>query len=377
MTQPLVSVVITNYNYADFVGAAIESALAQRHEPTEVVVVDDGSTDDSRDVISRYDGVVAVFKPNGNQTSALNEGFRVARGDWICMLDSDDMLKPAAIDTALTKAGPEVAKIQWPMELIDRFGFAAGGVWPGHDLESGDLRDVVLRDGPESYSWERACNGLFSRAFLEQILPLEGPSTDAQAGGATSPDTNLADLAPLYGRVESAEHPLSLRRLHDSNSYAAVEGETKLELDLRHFDYRCDLLARHARAFGYEVDPSGWRRRSWLHRFVRVRARLAELVEEGERVVLIDDAQVGAAVAPGREVVPFTERNGVYWGPPADDTEAIEGIDRLVAGDAWVVVAWPAFWWLDHYAGFDAHLRANASTVVADDSLIAYRVSAN
>src|SRR5687768_2353721 len=113
MTQPLVSVVITNYNYADFVGAAIESALAQRYEPIEVVVVDDGSTDDSRDVISRYHEIVAVFQPNGGQTSALNEGFRVARGDWICMLDADDLLKPGAIEHGMTKAGPRVAKIQW------------------------------------------------------------------------------------------------------------------------------------------------------------------------------------------------------------------------------------------------------------------------
>jgi hypothetical protein len=97
-------------------------------------------------------------------------------------------------------------------------------------------------------------------------------------------------------------------------------------------------------------------------------------VPAGERLVLVDDAQVGVEVAPGRLVVPFTERDGAYWGPPADDDEAVREIDRLL-GDAggWVVVAWPAFWWLDHYSGLERHLRAISTAVVEDDAMVAFR----
>src|SRR5690242_15345928 len=77
----LVSIIIDNYNYGQYLQAAIESALGQTYHNIEVVVVDDGSTDDSREVIGRYDGrITAVLKENGGQASALNAGFVRSHG---------------------------------------------------------------------------------------------------------------------------------------------------------------------------------------------------------------------------------------------------------------------------------------------------------
>jgi ATP-binding cassette subfamily B protein/subfamily B ATP-binding cassette protein MsbA len=370
--RPLVSVVIDNYNYGRFLGQAIESAQAQRYEPIEVIVVDDGSTDDSRDVLSRYDGVVAVLKANGGQPSAINAGFDVARGDWVCFLDADDVLLPDAIESALAGAEPGVAKVQWPMEESDESGARTGRTWPSHPLDSGELSDAVLLDGPEGYGWAWSCGGLFSRSCLEQVLPLdeqEGPS----GRGVAYVDATLASLAPLYGRIATIDRPLSLHRIHGANMSRSFEFDEKLAGDIWHYDYRCDLLARHAERLGHEVDPEDWRRRSWLHRFADARTRIHEHVPRGERIVLIDEGQVGDEVAPDREVIPFTERHGVYWGPPADDQQAIEEIDRLIGDGAWVVVAWPAFWWLDHYSGLDAHLRSVSSEVIAEDGIVVFR----
>src|SRR5690606_10573340 len=71
MPRPLVSVIVPNYNYARFLGAAIESALAQTYEPIEVIVVDDGSTDDSRHVIAGFGNRVrALFQENRGQAGA-------------------------------------------------------------------------------------------------------------------------------------------------------------------------------------------------------------------------------------------------------------------------------------------------------------------
>ena len=73
---PRVSICIVNHNYGRFLAAAIDSALAQTWPDVEVVVVDDGSTDDSDEVIASYDGrVVAVHQANGGQGSAFNSGF--------------------------------------------------------------------------------------------------------------------------------------------------------------------------------------------------------------------------------------------------------------------------------------------------------------
>src|SRR5215212_8459413 len=99
---PLASVIINNFNYGRFLREAIDSALAQDYPATEVVVVDDGSTDDSRAVIESYrDRVRAVFKENGGQGSAYNAGVPVSRGEYVCMLDADDTLDPTAIRQAM------------------------------------------------------------------------------------------------------------------------------------------------------------------------------------------------------------------------------------------------------------------------------------
>lgn len=77
--QPLASIIIDNYNYGRFLADAINSALAQTYQHTEVIVVDDGSTDNSREIISQYgDRIRPVLKENGGQGSAFNAGFEAS-----------------------------------------------------------------------------------------------------------------------------------------------------------------------------------------------------------------------------------------------------------------------------------------------------------
>src|SRR5258708_31977138 len=93
----LVSIVINNFNYARYLAQAIDSALSQTATPVEVVVVDDGSTDNSREVIGGYgDRIVPVFKDNGGQASAVNVGFAHNHRQIVIFLDADDILLPMA-----------------------------------------------------------------------------------------------------------------------------------------------------------------------------------------------------------------------------------------------------------------------------------------
>ena len=95
---PLVSVIINNYNYGHFLGEAIDSVLNQTYPNIEIVVVDDGSTDNSREIISSYqEKIISVLKENGGQASAFNAGFAASRGDIIFMLDSDDIFVPEKV----------------------------------------------------------------------------------------------------------------------------------------------------------------------------------------------------------------------------------------------------------------------------------------
>src|ERR671910_1122682 len=93
----LVSVVIPCYNQAHFLGEAIESVLSQSYPHHEIVVVDDGSTDDTSEVASRYDGVRLVRQENRGLAGARNTGIRHSEGDYLVFLDADDRLLPEAL----------------------------------------------------------------------------------------------------------------------------------------------------------------------------------------------------------------------------------------------------------------------------------------
>jgi glycosyltransferase involved in cell wall biosynthesis len=109
MTQRdlLVTVLINNYNYGRFLRQAIDSALNQTYLNIEVVVVDDGSNDDSRDILSSYGNkIVPILKENGGQASAFNVGLAASRGEIICMLDADDYFHPDKVERVIPHSQP-------------------------------------------------------------------------------------------------------------------------------------------------------------------------------------------------------------------------------------------------------------------------------
>lgn len=106
-TELLVTVLINNYNYAHFLPQAIDSALNQTYPNIEVVVVDDGSTDDSREIISSYGARIRpILKENGGQASAFNAGLAASRGEIICMLDADDFFHPDKVERVIPHSKP-------------------------------------------------------------------------------------------------------------------------------------------------------------------------------------------------------------------------------------------------------------------------------
>lgn len=99
--EPIVSVVIPIFNQAHYLASAIESVLAQTCKRHEVIVVDDGSTDDPAAIASRYPGVACVRQENSGTASARNRGIGESRGSHLVFLDADDRLLPHALEKGL------------------------------------------------------------------------------------------------------------------------------------------------------------------------------------------------------------------------------------------------------------------------------------
>ena len=97
-----VSIIITNYNYGHYIEEAIDSALQQTHKEIEVIVVDDGSTDNSREILATYGNrIKTVFQANQGLPSARNAGIAIATGEYLLFLDADDILLPNACSDLL------------------------------------------------------------------------------------------------------------------------------------------------------------------------------------------------------------------------------------------------------------------------------------
>jgi len=100
---------------------------------------------------------------------------------------------------------------------------------------------------------------------------------------------------------------------------------------------------------------------------------IGTFIEPGQTFILVDENEWGGEIAPDRRVIPFLERDGCYWGVPADDRTAIKELERLRGtGAGFVVFGWPAFWWLGYYSGLREHLRSSYSCVLSNSRLVVY-----
>ncbi|MEW6161403.1 MAG: glycosyltransferase family A protein, partial [Verrucomicrobiota bacterium] len=121
-----VSVVIPAYNYAHFISRAIESALSQDYPLKEVIVVDDGSTDNTREVVGRFgERVRYVYQQNSGLPAARNTGIREARYAFVGLLDADDVWLPGMLSRAMAafeRLPPDFAVVACQAVLVDPAG---------------------------------------------------------------------------------------------------------------------------------------------------------------------------------------------------------------------------------------------------------------
>jgi glycosyltransferase involved in cell wall biosynthesis len=217
-TQPLVSVVIPNFNYGLYIAEAIDSVLAQGYSPLELIVVDDASTDNSRDVLMRYSGKVRLhfLERNVGQIEAYNRGFELVSGEIVIFLDADDRLQPDAVSTIVKAFGPGVAKVHWVARLIDAKGQPTGQTVPTK-LATGDMHSLIVSSGVLYPSSPGSANAYLCDV-LHRIMPL--PTDTKERHGA--------DFFTIYGSallgtvaVAGGGAPLSDYRLHHPAANAA------------------------------------------------------------------------------------------------------------------------------------------------------------
>ncbi len=235
--RPLVSIVIDNYNYAAYLPEAIDSALAQTWQPLEVIVVDDGSTDNSVEVIRSYgERVVPVLQANGGQGAAFNAGWSACSGDVVIFLDSDDALHESFAEEAVNAlaAHPDAALVQFRVQVVDRQRTPTGAVVPPAHvaLPQGDIADEVRRWVTGS-SLGPNLSVAFRRSALEALMPV--PQERLRQGVDFYLIRGAALLGPVVG-VDASRADYRAHGSNDSNRSTLSVAGLRTEM-LRHVEY--------------------------------------------------------------------------------------------------------------------------------------------
>lgn len=371
--------------------------------PYRLVVVDPGIPAIFREPMERLlqgRDNVTILPAVGSLTSngARNLVLERADTEFVCLIENDCIVEPGWLTHLIRACEEHPADAAAPLLLEPR-----GSANKVHfDDRLGSIRRIEdtgkLEILPRSTSLEtdRAASRrptdfvemhclLFRRSVFDRI----GLFDETQHGSRAEVDLSLAlwvegvptVLEPLSRVTFSAPPPVYPEERDYYLRYWDIDASNN---DHRVIEERWNLVTCPS-AIGFatarqrlveEPDPNAQLQRhlNELATIDQAAADLARVIPEHERLILVDEAQwVAGDVAGDRPTVPFTEREGEYWGPPADDGNAISELERLrKSGASYVVVGWPAFWWLQHYKGFNDYLRSTFSCLLENERLVIF-----
>ncbi len=243
MNQPLVSILINNYNYGSYLKSAIDSSLNQTYPNTEILVTDDGSTDGSPEIIRSYgDRIKPIFKSNGGHASALNAGFAQSRGDIICFLDSDDVFLPTKVQE-IVEAFSKFEDIDWvfhPLleiqtDELDKLTLNSSIEGESQDFQEKieedyeviDFRDQIIAGKQPGFVPQTSAIS-FTRKVLENIFIIP-EDRRAYIG-----DTYMSMICVSQSKGVVLNKKLSLYRLHGNNAYSSMQINKTREYFAKH-----------------------------------------------------------------------------------------------------------------------------------------------
>jgi glycosyltransferase involved in cell wall biosynthesis len=209
--EPLVSVIIPTHNRAELVRQAVQSVVNQTYRKIEIIVVDDGSTDDTREVLGTYGGRIKyIYQERSERSKARNEGFRHSRGDYIAFLDSDDLWLPMKIEkqVQILNDKRDVGVVYTDVQFIDRHGNPHNGefVWDTSQ------REVLYED----LMTHNVITGTTSSVMVRRTCLDKVGLFDESMN--TCEDLDLYRRIARYHNFYKIDLPLVKFRIHDRNT---------------------------------------------------------------------------------------------------------------------------------------------------------------
>ncbi len=218
MTNPQVSVVIATYNRAHLICQAIESIFKQTINDFEIIVVDDGSSDETAHVLAQFSNRIRVIRqPNRGRSAARNTGVKASQGEIIAFLDSDDLWLPTKLEKQLTKFqdSPEFGVVQTLSSLIDIDGQLLK--WPSRARRR--LYQRALRHGYTYEAMSRECIMFLSTVAVRRECWVRIGPMDENIPAFEDWDWYLR--AARVTKIATVPESLVLYRAHSENTSTA------------------------------------------------------------------------------------------------------------------------------------------------------------
>jgi hypothetical protein len=253
--HPLVSICLRNYNYAQFLPQAIDSALDQTYEHVEVLVLDDGSTDRSDEVLRAYEHRVRVVRQdNAGAYGAALAVFRASNGSIVIFLDADDRIHRDTVTRVVNAFArhPDAGRVQWRLDIVTEDGGPTVDMVPPNHwaMPEGDLREHVLRR--RTYVWPPTSGNAFLRRTIDLVFECLEPVH--RCGDV---DLFFAEATPVIGPVVNLVGTGGDYRWHGGNDSARVRKEPVRFLHdrIEEIIVAQDMLVGLGSTLGFAVDP--------------------------------------------------------------------------------------------------------------------------
>jgi glycosyltransferase involved in cell wall biosynthesis len=404
MPDTKVTVALMTRNRSSLLRLALQSVLAQRGVEFDVVVLDNASTDDTAALVHSFGDPRITYLRNESDIGIVrnwNRGIAeaTARSPLVSIFHDDDIMLPGFLAESARglEKHPSAGLSLCLAEYIHQDGSFK------ELQQSGDVKEGLNR-GTDILELIVEGRGIAIPPpivmFRSEVLRRAGFADSPHCRGTM--DMNLYYRVAALSDVLFIPRPLVQYRLHGGSDTELLNrtaggtfwyGTMAERIDAIAYLLRSDhanelgyrrwlaerLLAAHAHQ-STAIHPSVPQMyHLWENRRAILVDQLDLAVPRDQAFVLVDDGQLGLHDQfNGRRVIPFLEREGHYWGAPTESCQAIENIDSLRRrGLRWLVIAWPAFWWLDQYGQFDQHIRRSSRLVLDSPHAMVFEMNPN
>ena len=396
MPETKVTIAVPTLNRSSLLKACLSSILTQDYQNFNVIVLDNASTDDTQDVVASFaDPRIAYIgcEENIGQLLNWNRAIDLNSSPYLNIFHDDDVMLPGFISSSvrILDDNPGIAMsctLARNIDIDDKpLGVEGLEEWPGGVIDGTDFLHSVARGQPNAVP---PSSVMFRASALEVSGKFDSPHNRYHI------DRNILyriasrfDIGYINRElIQLRCHEEQLREQYASNSQertmipAIAEridaiGMLLLSKRAEDFSYRKWLEerllfwnARYSEFVNSLMPDSYW---TWSERLDMVVREVSELIPVNNKLILIDADQWGLELFADYQVIPYTERDGMYYGPPQDDETAVKELKRLQeTGADYVIIGWPAFWWLEHYSKLTDYLQTQYPCILSNSRLIVY-----